>query len=933
MKRAFFSTLLIILFSLVLKAQIITVTPPLPNDLSNIEIVFDASQGNGGLKDYNGEIYAHTGVITNTSTGSSDWKYVKAAWGVNIPACKLISLGNNKWKLIIGPSIRSYYNVPASEQIQKLAFVFRSGVQVSGKWLEGKTSSNGDIFYDIFPSTLSVKITNPDQELIFTDINKPFDIAVSSLLADSTFLFAGGKLLTSTISAGINYTLTPTVTGRVLVIAKAKKGTQWVADSMYYFVRGSVPVASLPSGITEGINYKDDHSAVLCLYAPLKEYVFVLGDFNNWLPDEKYYMNRTPDGKRYWVEVTGLQAGKEYVFQYMVDGSIYIGDPYADKVSDPWNDKNITNNTYPNLIPYPTGKAQGIATVLQTAKTPYVWTSTSFEPPAKTDMIIYELLLRDFTGKHSFEALIDTLGYLKRLGINTIELMPVSEFEGNQSWGYNPNYYFAVDKYYGPANDFKRLVDICHQNGIAVIMDMVLNHAFGTSPYVMLYWDKANSQPSPASPFYNPAAKHDFNVGYDMNHESPDTKYFASRVLKYWLKEYRVDGYRFDLSKGFTQKNTLGNTGAWGNYDASRITILTAYRDTILAANPKAVLILEHFADNTEEKELASKNMLLWGNMNYNYGEAAMGYPNTSDLSWASYTSRSWNQPHLITYMESHDEEREIYRCIRYGNTSGSYSIKDTATALKRAGLAATFFLTIPGPKMIWQFGEQGYDYSINYPSGTSDSRLAQKPPRWDYMSKPNRYKLYKEYASLLALRKNNPLFRTSDFILDVTGAVKKIKLTSGGKSAVVLGNFDVVNRDITPDFYHTGTWYDYMTGDSLVVSNVNALINLKPGEYRLYLSSKVVNPYGIFSEKVEPFSVAIAPNPIYDHASIGIRYSGTGFCEIRDYSIMGQELEKVYSGPINAKLLIAWTPKTKGIHILKIRIGNKEVTRKAIVY
>jgi 1,4-alpha-glucan branching enzyme len=850
---------------------------------------------------------------------------------------KLVSLGNNKWKLVIDPSIRGYYNVPAGETIQKLAFVFRNA---DGK-KEGKTKSNGDILYEVYASTLSVKITNPDQPLIFTNINQPFDITVSSLLADNTSLYAGEQLLTSTSGSVLNYKLTPTVNGRVLVKAVATKGTEMVADSFYYYVQGAVPVAPLPLGITEGINYLDDHSAILCLYAPAKQYVFALGDFNNWLPDESYYMNRTPDGKYYWVQVNNLTAGKEYVFQYLVDGSIYIGDPYANKVSDPWNDKYIDNATYPDIIPYPAGKAQGIATVLQTAQQAYVWTSTSFDPPAVSDMILYELLIRDFIDKHSFQSIIDTLGYLKRLGVNTIELMPVSEFEGNLSWGYNPNYYFAVDKYYGPANDLKRLIDICHQNGMAVVMDIVLNHSFGTSPYVMLYWDKANNRPSAESPYYNPVAKHDYNVGFDMNHESADSKYYVSRVLKYWINEYHVDGYRFDLSKGFTQNNTLGNIGAWGSYDASRIAILSAYHDTMVKTNPKAVLILEHFTENSEEKELSSRDMMIWGNMNNNrnanqteanYIRAAMGLVANSDLTWGAYTSRGWSKPNLVTYMESHDEERLMTRCITLGVVNGSYSIKDTATALKRAALTATFLFTIPGPKMIWQFGEMGYDYSINYPSGTSASRLDQKPPRWDYLSQSGRNELFEDYAALLKLRENNPLFRTTNFTLDVAGAVKKIKLTYDNKSAVVLGNFDVVSQNVVPEFYNTGTWYDYLSGDSLVVTNVNTPITFKPGEYRLYLSEKVKNPYGIPDKKGEPFLVVVAPNPVIDLCNIMINITGSAFCEVKEYNLLGGESGTIYSGPIDSSLQVPWTPAGKGIHVLRIRIGNQQVIRKVIV-
>lgn len=904
----------------------ITVTPALPTDQNSVEVIFDASLSSGGLAGFTGDVYAHTGVITNLSTGSGDWKYVKSDWGVNIPSILLTPVGTDKWKLVIGPSIREYYGVPANEVIQKLAFVFRNADGSK----TGKTSTGGDIFYDVFPSSLSVTITNPSDNFLFVPINGTLKVEASSLFAETTLLYVNGVEVANTSTGSVSYTINATQYGQFLVKAVAKTATASVADSFYYYVRPAITVAELPAGMKDGINYLSETSVLLSLYAPLKHFAYVIGDFNNWQPTETSYMKQTPDGKRYWLQIDGLVSGKEYVYQYMVDGNIYIGDPYAEKVSDPWNDKYIDNATYPGLIQYPAGKAQGVATVLQTAKPQYSWTSTSFSPPAITDMVIYELLIRDFTDKHTFQSVIDTLGYLKTMGVNTIELMPVNEFEGNLSWGYNTSFYFAVDKYYGPANDLKKLIDICHQKGIAVVLDMVLNHAFGTSPYVKLYWD--GSKPTAESPFYNPVAKHDYNVGYDMNHESADTKVFASRVLKYWINEFHVDGYRFDLSKGFTQKNTLGDVGLWGQYDASRIAILSAYYDTIVKTNPKAVLILEHFADNSEEKVLAAKGMMLWGNMNYNYGEAVKGIAANSDLSWGSYKNRNWAKPNLVTYMESHDEEREMYRCIKEGRASGNYNIQDTATALQRSALAAAMFFTIPGPKMIWQFGERGYDYSINYPSGTSASRLDNKPPRWDYMSNANRLKLYNTYKRLTYLKKSNPIFGTSDITMDATGLIKKFKLTLGDKSALVLGNFDVISTNVSPGFSHLGKWYDYITGDSITVTDLNANLIFKPGEYRIYLSEKFNYPIGINHVEKEAFSVIVAPNPIADVSNIIISNAGNEHCEVIDYTLTGARSARLYSGRISSQLQIPWAPGSKGIHILKIRIGKQEVIRKVVV-
>jgi 1,4-alpha-glucan branching enzyme len=912
-------------------AQIITVTPPLPTDQDDIVLVFDATQGSQGLMGYTGDVYAHTGVITNLSTGPSNWQHVMADWGVNIPECKLTPLGNDKWQLNIGPSIRQYYNVPAEEEILQLAFVFRSGVQVNGSWLEGKTAANGDIFYDVYPAALNVKITSPDESLVFVQLNEPFTVKVFSSFANNTSLIVDGVQVATTTADSLVFDITPDAYGRYLVKAQAVNDTGMVADSFYYYVRGPVEIAELPEGITEGINFLNSTSAVLCLYAPLKEYAYLLGDFNGWLPDETCYMKQTPDGKRFWLQVDGLTPGKEYVFQYLVDGNIRIGDPYAEKVSDPWNDSYIDPSVYPGLIPYPTGKTSGIATVLQTQKPQYTWKNSSFEPPAKTNLVIYELLIRDFTTEHTFQSVIDTLSYLKSLGINAIEFMPVGEFEGNISWGYNPNYYCAVDKYYGPENKFRELIDSCHSQGIAVIMDVVFNHAFGTSPYVMLYWDKANNRPAADSPYYNPEAKHPASVGFDMNHESADSKYYISKVIRYWLTKFRVDGFRFDLSKGFTQTYSSEYV-PWAHYDASRIAILTAYNDTIKAINQSAYLILEHFADNDEESVLSARGMMLWGNMTGNYGNAATGNTSSSNLSGCSYTSRGWAQPNLVGYMESHDEERLMVKCASDGKSWGSYNIKETNTALARGGLLATFFLTIPGPKMIWQFCEMGYDYSINWPSGTGDDRLTPKPPRWDYLENYERLMLFKDYAGLIDLRTTNPLFATTDFSLDVSGALKKIRLRNSEMSAVALGNFDVKEGNITPDFYSTGTWYDYMTGDSIAVTDVNATITLAPGEYKLFLSKNVVNPYSISEKLPGNILVKVAPNPVSDFATISISGQGLKKCSIMSFDANSKPLGNIYNGRFFDTLEIKWKPESKGLNLLRFEIDGIVTVKKVIV-
>ncbi len=831
--------------ALPLFSQVVVTNPEFAVDIDSCDVIFDATQGNGELANVAPPIYAHTGVITNLSTSPTDWKYVVAGWTQNIPKAMLIPLGNNIYKLKVTPSIREYYGVPVSEQILKMAFVFRNsdGSKV------GRDSDGSDIFADVYPAYTSVNIIQPVENNLLVNQGDSIPVEAFSPLADSLFLImnntvvksVAGQLLTDTILADNFGQDWMDHYVKILV----SNDTASAADSFAYMVIPPSPIAALPQGIVDGINYINETTVVLSLFAPGKQNCFVIGDFNDWEFDSLFYMYKTPDGNRFWIELTGLIPQKEYIFQYLVNGTLRVGDPYADKVSD-YDDRYISNSTYPNLIPYPTGKTTGIATVLQTAQDPYPWKPTSFTPPDVTDLVIYELLIRDFTAQHDFQSLIDTLDYLKRLGVNAVELMPIMEFEGNISWGYNPDFSFAVDKYYGPKNSCKQFVEAAHAKGIAVILDIVCNHHFGQSPLVRLYWDGASQRPAQDNPWFNQIPKHPYNVGYDFNHESIYTKNYMERLIRYWISEYHIDGYRFDLSKGLTQKDSYpNNVSLWGKYDQSRIDILKNYANAIWSISPKAYVILEHFADNDEEIVLAADDMLIWGNMTGSYGDGSMGWNQNgkSNLSWASYMQRGWDEPNLVVYMESHDEERMMYKNITWGNTTSGYSIKDTATGLKRIELAANFFFGIPGPKMIWQFGELGYDYSINWPTGTNESRLTPKPIRWDYFSQPQRKHVYNIFASLANLKKNQPAFKTTNFTLNVANAMKSIVLRNDNMDVVILGNFDLSENEIIPNFTTTGKWYDYWTGDSLDVTDTGMPILLTEGEYRLYTSKKLPSP------------------------------------------------------------------------------------------
>ena len=283
--------------------------------------------------------------------------------------------------------------------------------------------------------------------------------------------------------------------------------------------------------------------------------------------------------------------------------------------------------------------------------------------------------MRDFVNRHDFQTLMDTISYLKNLGINAIELMPINEFEGNESWGYNPAFHNALDKYYGTPDKFKEFVDKCHENGIAVIVDIVFNQAYSQSPLFKLY--SQGSSPTANSPFLNIEAPHPYSVGYDFNHESEFTKNYVSQCIKYWLREYNIDGYRFDLTKGFTQNRSTEATAS--NYDISRINILKNYHNVVQSTTPGAYTILEHFCENAEESELANAGMMVWANVNHDANEATMGWTGNG-LSNFSAKKRGWNDTRHdkhIAYMESHDEERLMYKNGQFANGAPGYSIKN----------------------------------------------------------------------------------------------------------------------------------------------------------------------------------------------------------------------------------------------------------------
>lgn len=913
-------------------AQVVSVTPVYPTLDDTVTVIFDASLGNGALAGV-APVYAHAGLITTTSTSPSDWKYVIGNWGTADSRVAMESLGNNRWRLKY--HLRTFHGVPSGVDALQMSFVFRNQAGT----IVGRSSTGGDIYYDMkVPGPLQIRFLLPENRSELVDQGVTRQVKAIASEARPMQLFVNGTSVASIPSGQeIDYSFAPTSGGSYEIVAEATVGAAAFRDTTYFVVRGPVVVQDPAPGILPGVNYLNDTTVVLALEAPGKQYVYAIGDFSGWLPTPETYMKRSQNGDIWWVELTGLTAGLQYGYQYLVDGNLRIGDPYAELVLDPDNDRFISSTTYPNLKPYPTGQTNGIVSVFETAQQPFPWTDQSFVRPANRELMVYELHIRDFVAAHDYKTVMDSLDYLQRMGINCIELMPIMEFEGNNSWGYNPSYCLAVDKYYGTRNDLRTFINECHNRGIAVVLDMVLNHHFGQSPLVRLYWDAQNNKPAANSPWFNPDATHPFNVGYDFNHESPYTQRYVDRVMRWWVEEYHFDGYRMDLSKGFTQTNNPNNVGAWGNYDQSRINLLQRMGNALWAIDPGVYIILEHFAANNEETVLANNGFMLWSNHVHNYNEATMGYLSGSDFSWISYKNKGWNQPHAVGYMESHDEERLMYKNLQFGNSNASYNTKDLNTALARMELASTFFFTVPGPKMVWQFGELGYDVSIDF-----NGRTGEKPIRWNYLQNAYRLKLYKVYSALINLRLAQDAFNSTDFTMAVGGnvAVKRIHVNDASMNVTAIGNFDIVQQSGAGNFQHTGWWYNFFTGDSINVTATNQSITLAPGEYRLYTDVKLAKPdVALSAEPGQDFWTASGyPNPFSEQFTIAYDLPATSAVRIDIIDLQGRLIRVLTNGEVQAAGIreAQWDGRDasgrmvpNGLYLYRISAGDQSASGK----
>jgi 1,4-alpha-glucan branching enzyme len=880
----------------VVLSQVTTNPSPIEVNLP-VTITVDA---NSVATDCNGfsnptKVYAHLGIGNDADPWGFD---VVGNWGQDDGVGLMTDNGNGTWSITFTPN--TYFSLTAGEEASatKMGMVFRNedGSQ------EFKNNGCTDFFFNV--GAFQVTMINPNSSgVILLNSGGSTQILAQNTNGPANYeLFANGASIhTQNNTTFYNGFLFTGLTENQHCDLVVTQGGSSITKSFVILVNNTV-TQSMPAGVEDGINYDngDTTKVTLVLDAPNKDFIYVASSFNSWKPAAIDAMKKDGTTGKFWLEITGLTPGTNYTYQYWVaDQSpitdspalVKTADPYSTLVLSPFDDPGIPASSYPNLPAYPTGQEREV-TVLQTGQTPYNWQVTNFVKPKKEDLIIYQVLIRDFDQNRTYQDLIDRIDYFKNLNVNAIQLLPNMEFEGNESWGYNPSFHMALDKFYGTENKFKEFVDLCHQNGIAVILDLVLNQAFGRNPMVRMWMDDPDGDgwggPSSESPYFNQVATHAFSVGNDFNHQQSRTQNYVQRIIKHWVEDFKIDGFRWDLTKGFTQNCTANDAACTGAYQQDRVDILKQYADYSWSLDPDHYVIFEHLGDNGEETEWANyrfgegKGIMLWGKMTDQYNQLTMGFNSNNDISGMGHLSRGFTGKRLLGYAESHDEERLMYKNLQFGNNDGgSYDVKNLNTALSRMSALGAVSLTIPGPKMIWHFADLGMENSIftcsNGTVNNPDCKLDTKPqPQWvnNWMSDTNRNQIYNDWSRLISLKTTEAVFE-GDYSITTNTLTPKIYIWDDAipltelKNVVILANFDVTTQNVTPDFPYTGTWYDLMddTGStSINVTNTTTPISIPTGEFRIYGNQGVTLGTDNFESNLD---LIVFPNPVKNTFSI----------------------------------------------------------------
>lgn len=909
-------------------AQLFTTSPAIvqPSE-KNLKIYFHSDlSGKQELKNA-AALYAHIGVTLAESPAT--WTHVKGDWNSNTSDKKFTKINDNLWELNIG-DFRSYFGLTGNENVAKIAIIARIATGAGNGY--GQTD---DCFIDVAPEGMQLSLT--------TEGNIP-----SAFHGVHTIAFNVYATSNCDLSLTINGKQTGSVTGTKLkvsynftpadtpytIVATARNNNEVITESMQISCMPNSSNKTYPGGTPrQGAVKNNDGTVTFCLAAPEKTNAVLVGAWNNYAIESSGVMNYTDyQGQRYfWKTISTSLSENEYIpYYYMIDGSACVADPYAHLILDPYSDSDLPESCFKNLPTYPEGKvpANTMLAVYRGDIDMYDWdnATTDFKVPDHRSLTIYELLLRDFTGDGSdrdgksfgtFRLATDKVEYLASLGINAVELMPVMEFTGNSSWGYNTNFYMAPDKAYGTPEDMRDFVAECHRHGIAVILDIVFNQSDGLAPWFQMYGSSASN------PFYNATAPHDYSVLNDWNQDNPLVKQHWKDVLHYWMEAYRVDGFRFDLVKGLGSNSSY--TSGTDTYNSSRVDLMKELHAVITEIKPDAIHINELLGSEKEDNENGADGQLSWSNVSQASYDYATARPGGSAGGMTGFLASSRNRKigQTVDYAESHDEPRIASKMRTTNTRECDASVAYTAThpkssSVRRLGSVAAHMLLTPGSKMIWQFGEIAADDA----QGSDMEKLRAISPKWNQMTNNMRAALLENYRQLIHLRKLNPeMFNGEDATCTLSGfnnsleSIRTIRIVGDNKEIIaffnpaVSGNAKSImstasyltpaNAQLITASYGTETELTSAGGTTLSVQ-------LGPNEFAVYATSTTSDVKQIMPDEYNSL-------PLLTTSSGKITINGS-FNKLSVYTITGTAVAVLSPTDSGSEITIA-----PGIYIIHI--------------
>jgi 1,4-alpha-glucan branching enzyme len=479
---------------------------------------------------------------------------------------------------------------------------------------------------------------------------------------------------------------------------------------------------------------------------------------------------------------------------------------------------------------------------------PFQWTDGGFRVPEVDGMVVYELNVREFN--RDFQGVITQLDYLNELGVNVIECMPVTNVKEDTEWGYTPLNFFAPDERLGGAEGMKRLVNACHERGIAVIVDAVYAHAHPEFPYNLVY--EASGEPNCMMGYF----EGEFFAGRPgMDYRKPFTRDYFFELNHYWLDEYHVDGFRYDYVPGMYD-GPAGQGYAelvYRTYQHS--TGIPRFRDP--AGRSKLIQCAEHLPD---PKGIISQTYsnCCWQNgllersrdmVRWNYVDE--NFPRLLDPELLGYASE-YSNPVTgesfpiapFQYLESHDHKRFINAFGElpltdllgepYGDRNQFYKLQPYIIAL----------YTAKGIPMLWQGQEFGENWGV--PGGGFGRNLYERPLHWEYFYDIPGKALIRLHRVMGNLRRRHRAlgsrgyyyyYNNQDHLKQGVIAYRRQAEAEAGQPAeilMVILNFSAQEAEVWVPFPAAGRWVEEIDGarSVQVIQNDEWLLVRIPSHY-----------------------------------------------------------------------------------------------------